>query len=128
MAENDHDSSSSLLSLLLGLGVGFGIALLFAPRSGEETRELISEKAKEGVDCATEAVQELKAQVEMGICSAGEAAQELKGQIEETVASFKDRVQQAVRAGQEAYREEIEETKEREAPQGPSTQSASSGS
>jgi hypothetical protein len=61
----------------------------------------------------------------MGICSAGEAAQELKGRVEETVASFKDRVEQAVRAGQEAYREEI---KEREAPEGPSSHAARSGS
>ncbi len=124
MADNDNDSSSGLVSLLLGLGVGFGLALLFAPRSGEETRELLSEKAKEGVDCATEAVQELKAQVEVGISSAGEAAQEWKGRVEETVASLKDRVQEAVRAGQEAYREEI---KEREAEQGPASQAATGG-
>ena len=39
---------NGLSSFLLGLGVGVGIGLLFAPKSGEETRELIKNKAGEG--------------------------------------------------------------------------------
>jgi gas vesicle protein len=35
-------------SLLLGLGVGVGLAILFAPQSGEETREWISANAEDG--------------------------------------------------------------------------------
>ncbi|MDR0350592.1 MAG: YtxH domain-containing protein, partial [Coriobacteriales bacterium] len=34
-------------SFLLGGAIGAGVALLFAPRSGEETRALIAEKADE---------------------------------------------------------------------------------
>lgn len=33
---------------LLGLGVGIGIGMLFAPKSGEETRDLLKSKAGEG--------------------------------------------------------------------------------
>jgi gas vesicle protein len=34
-------------SLLLGFGVGVGLAILFAPQSGEETREWISANAED---------------------------------------------------------------------------------
>jgi gas vesicle protein len=36
---------NGLSSFLLGLGVGVGIGMLFAPKSGSETRELIKNKA-----------------------------------------------------------------------------------
>jgi len=34
-------------SFLLGLGLGVGIGLVFAPQSGEETRDLLMSKADE---------------------------------------------------------------------------------
>ena len=39
---------SGLPSFLLGLGVGIGVGLLFAPKAGSETRELLKGKADEG--------------------------------------------------------------------------------
>ena len=39
---------NGLSSFLLGLGVGVGIGMLFAPKSGQETREIIKTKAGEG--------------------------------------------------------------------------------
>ena len=41
---------NGLSSFLLGLGVGVGIGMLFAPKSGTETREIIKSKAGEGTD------------------------------------------------------------------------------
>ena len=40
---DDHSSSlgGGALSLLLGFGIGVGLAILFAPQSGEETRKWI---------------------------------------------------------------------------------------
>ena len=38
---------NGLSSFLLGLGVGVGIGMLFAPKSGSETREIIKNKAGE---------------------------------------------------------------------------------
>src|SRR5450631_3487057 len=35
---------------LLGLGIGVAAGLLWAPRSGEETRALLADKAGEGAD------------------------------------------------------------------------------
>ena len=36
------------LAFLIGLGIGVGVALLYAPQSGEETREWISDTAEHG--------------------------------------------------------------------------------
>lgn len=45
---SDNNSGSKIAIFLAGLGAGAALALLFAPRSGEETRELLSRKAECG--------------------------------------------------------------------------------
>jgi gas vesicle protein len=107
MAENN--SGSNFFALLLGVGVGLGIAFLFTPQSGEETRQLIGDKAREGMERAAEAVEELRFQVEDGLSNAGDAALEIKGRVGETVAGLKEKMKEAVRAGQDAYEEELKE-------------------
>lgn len=42
-----HDESSDVLWFVAGLAVGTTLSLLFAPRSGSETRALIGERARE---------------------------------------------------------------------------------
>ena len=37
-----------LSSFIVGIGVGAGVALLLAPRSGDETREILTDKVEEG--------------------------------------------------------------------------------
>jgi hypothetical protein len=44
--EPDHTVRDAV-SFVAGVGLGVGIGMLFAPASGQETRELISEKAQE---------------------------------------------------------------------------------
>ena len=41
------DKGKALGSLLIGFGLGVGLAILFAPQSGEETREWISANAED---------------------------------------------------------------------------------
>ena len=41
---------SGFSSFLLGLGVGIGIGMLFAPKSGADTRQVIKDKAGESTD------------------------------------------------------------------------------
>ena len=48
--------------LLLGVGVGAGLALLFAPKSGKETRKLLVRRAGEGKDYVTSAGKEIRKQ------------------------------------------------------------------
>lgn len=44
-----NSTGRTAISFLIGLGIGAGIALLFAPKSGEDTREWISETAEEEI-------------------------------------------------------------------------------
>lgn len=46
----DHGNNAAVLALgalVLGGVIGAGVALLFAPQSGEETREMIAKRAKD---------------------------------------------------------------------------------
>ncbi len=50
-------------SFIAGIGVGAAVALLFAPRSGDETREILSGKVEEGKRYVKEGAQELRDRV-----------------------------------------------------------------
>lgn len=47
-----------LFAFMAGAAVGAAVALLFAPATGEDTREYLSQRAKEGRDRATEAAKQ----------------------------------------------------------------------
>jgi gas vesicle protein len=47
-----------LLAFVAGAAVGAAVALLFAPATGEETRDYLSQRAKEGRDRAAEAARQ----------------------------------------------------------------------
>jgi gas vesicle protein len=57
---NDHETSagSLLLAFVAGAAVGAAVALLFAPASGEETREYLGQRAREGRDRAADAARQ----------------------------------------------------------------------
>lgn len=46
MEHEEHRTRTFVAGLAIGALVGAGLALLFAPQSGEETRRLVSRKAK----------------------------------------------------------------------------------
>lgn len=48
-------TGSILLAFILGAVSGAAVALLYAPQSGSETRELLGEKAREGRERAAQA-------------------------------------------------------------------------
>ena len=50
------NSSSVMIAFVAGALAGAAVALLFAPASGDETREYLGKKAREGTDKAREAI------------------------------------------------------------------------
>lgn len=56
MASNDGNGAGGLLvAFIAGAVTGAAVALLFAPASGDETREYLGQRAREGRDRANEA-------------------------------------------------------------------------
>jgi gas vesicle protein len=72
-------------SFLLGLAVGAGVALLFAPRSGEETRRELQRRAREVGDQAQDLVSELSESV-------GDTLQQAKDKVEHRIDAARDAV------------------------------------
>ena len=91
----DSNDTSKFGFFLAGIGVGVVIALLFAPRSGEETRELIRGKADQGRDYVTGKSRELRHQ-----------AEDFVDKAKDLVAQQKEQLSAALEAGKQAYQEE----------------------
>ena len=58
MTRDDNGAGTIIVAFVLGALTGAAVALLLAPASGEETRRLLSERAKEGRDKANDAARQ----------------------------------------------------------------------
>lgn len=87
---------SGLSSFLLGLGVGVGIGMLFAPKAGSETRDLIKNKAGESSDYLKQRSTELK-----------QNASEWVDRGKDAINRQRDNLNDAMDAGRQAYREAV---------------------
>lgn len=92
---DNNNGASKLAFLLAGMGIGAILALLFAPKSGEETRELIGRKAEEGREYVRAKGRELRKE-------AGEFVEKAKDLVNEQ----KEQLSAALEAGKQAYHEE----------------------
>jgi len=59
MAENKN-METFLAGLLIGGVIGAGIALLFAPASGKETRKFLSDKAHKGIEASKDGYEKVR--------------------------------------------------------------------
>lgn len=57
--DNGDNISTKLTFFLVGAGIGAVLALLFAPKSGEELRNDIADATRKGIDRSKEAAQQL---------------------------------------------------------------------
>ena len=95
-------ASDVILAFLLGGLTGAALALLYAPRTGQETRDLIGERLRETAERGREMKREV---VGRGRALVDEAT----GYVEkgrQSVEQRKERLAAAVDAGRQVYREE----------------------
>ncbi len=99
MAEESNAGEKALFFVLGGF-VGAAIALLLAPRSGEETRKLIAMKTREGADFVTNRAKDVTEKTG-GLFDRGK----------DLLQQQRDQLSAALEAGKQAYREEKDKTK-----------------
>jgi gas vesicle protein len=103
MADSD---GSGILWFLAGLGIGAAVGILYAPRTGEETRQQIRDAAEQGRDVVKQHARDAREQ-------AGTWAD--KGR--EYLNNQKEQIRSAYEAGRQAYREATTEEEGETAPQ-----------
>jgi gas vesicle protein len=90
MSENN---GSRFAFFVAGLGIGALVGILFAPRSGEDTRKYLSDKADEGRQYAQRKARELR-----------DRAEDLVDKGKDAVERQRDSFGAAIDAGKEAFR------------------------
>ena len=89
-----EESGGKFAYFLAGLGIGSVVGILFAPRAGEETRDILTNRYDEGRDYVTRRGREVR-----------EQADDYVERGKKAVSRSKDNLQSAVDAGKQAYRE-----------------------
>jgi gas vesicle protein len=89
------DSGSNIIYLLIGMGIGAALGLLFAPQSGEDTRDYLTQRAEEGREYAQRRANELR-----------DRANDLVERGKQAAKQSKESVSAAVDAGVDAYQRE----------------------
>jgi gas vesicle protein len=96
---------------LLGLGIGVAAGILFAPRPGEETRQLLADKAGEGADYLRNRAQDGSDYVKQRSDDLKQSATDLYEKSRSTVVRQKETLNAAVEAGKQAYRDAVGDVK-----------------
>jgi gas vesicle protein len=92
---SENNIGSKVTFFLVGLGIGAAVGILFAPKSGEETREYLSDKAEEGREYAQRKARELR-----------DRAEDLVERGKSVARNQKDSITAAVEAGRDAFQRE----------------------
>ena len=91
MSRDSNGGGSVMLAFVLGAVAGAAVALLFAPAAGEDTREYLGKRAREGRDRARD------------------AARDASDQGRDFYQRQRDTVTSAIERGREAFQQAREE-------------------
>ena len=89
MYREEGTGASFALGLFAGAVIGAGVALLFAPKTGNETRELLGQQYRGLADRVSDATETLRQQ-------ARERGQQITSQLSDRISSVTDRVASGV--------------------------------
>jgi gas vesicle protein len=106
MSDNNSGAGDKMLFFMAGAGIGAVLALLFAPKSGRETRELIARTATDSRDFVTNKVNEGRQVVEERGRKFGDDFNTFLDKSKESVQRQKEQLTAAFEAGKAAYRDE----------------------
>jgi gas vesicle protein len=114
----ERGGGSGIGPFLLGAAIGAGLALLFAPRSGAETRADIRRRARRAKDAASRVAHDVTDKVSDTFQDARRKVEEQLDSAREAIEAKKDQVRRAMDAGRAAADEarvdienRLEETK-----------------
>jgi gas vesicle protein len=106
MAEDSSCSGGTgFLWFLAGMGIGTAVGVLFAPKSGRETRDSLMSAAEEGRAQVTERARRVQ-----------EQAQQWADRGKDVLNQQRDNIRSAFEAGRQAYREATQEPGEPSTP------------
>jgi len=97
---SDRDNSNSFMWFLAGLGFGALIGVLYAPRSGKETRDALKNTAQEGTEYLKNRGREARETVNQWV-----------DRGKEVVSQKKEAISSAIDATRQVYREASSESK-----------------
>jgi gas vesicle protein len=91
MSDNNESTrvGGYLAAFAIGALIGTGVALLYAPRSGQETRKLLAKKGRELQDQASDALDDAKDFVQGKKAELAAAVEAVKGAMHEERAKQK---------------------------------------
>jgi gas vesicle protein len=104
MAHDDGGGGASgvILSFLVGALTGAATAVLLAPRSGRETREMLGDRWRDAADRSRHLGEQALEKSKAALDEASGYVDRQKGALEKR----RERLAAAVEAGKQAYREE----------------------
>ena len=103
---SDNSSGDKFLYFVAGAGIGAVFALLFAPKSGRETREMIARAADDSRDFLSTKVNEGRQTLEERGRKLSDDVTSFMDKSKEAVQRQKEQLTAAFEAGKAAYREE----------------------
>ena len=100
MAEERHTCLGTVFTFLTGAAIGAGLALLFAPQTGEETRKKIKDISDKLADDAKDNYEKITKEAQKAIES-----------VKETSDKAVDQVKTFIDSAKEGFKKELEEAK-----------------
>jgi gas vesicle protein len=101
------EQNGGLSYFIVGLGVGVAVGMLMAPKSGEETRQYLRERADEGKDYLKTKSDESREFARKRASELRDSASDLIDRSKDALARQKEQLSMAVEAGKQAYRDSV---------------------